>query len=72
LKIPGLFFIADFENAFDKVRLEFIYKYLDNFNLGKSLIQWVKVMYSNPRCKTVNNGYFSESIETQNASPVDY
>ena len=62
-KIPGLVFVADFEKAFDKVRLEFIYKCLDYFKLGESLIQRVKVIYSNPRCKIVNNGYFSESIE---------
>ena len=29
----------------------------------QSLLKWVKIMYSNPRCKIVNNGYFSESIE---------
>ena len=29
----------------------------------QSLIQWVKVMYSNPRCKIVKNGYFSESFK---------
>ena len=60
---PGLVFIADFEKAFDKVRLEFIYKCLEYFNFGESLIKWVKVMYSNPRCKIVNNGYFSESFK---------
>ena len=36
---PGLVFIADFEKPFDKVRLEFIYKCLEYFNLGESLIQ---------------------------------
>ena len=33
---------------------------LEYFNFGESLIKWVKVMYSNPRCKIVNNGYISE------------
>lgn len=33
------------------------------FQFGDSLIKWVKVMYSNPRCKIVNRGYFSESFE---------
>ena len=57
---PGLVFIADFEKAFDKVLLEFIYTCLEYFNFGESLIQWVKVMYSNPRCEIENNGYISE------------
>ena len=36
---------------------------MEYFNCGESLIQWVKVMYSNPRCKILNNGYFSESFK---------
>ena len=58
----GLVFIADFEKAFVKVRLEFIYKCLEYFNFGESLIKQVKVLYSNPRCKIVNNSYISESF----------
>ena len=50
----GLVFIADFEKAFNKVRLEFIYKCLEYFKFGEYLIKWVKVMYSNPRFKIVN------------------
>ncbi|KAJ8289842.1 hypothetical protein GJAV_G00005950 [Gymnothorax javanicus] len=58
-KKPGLVFIADFEKAFDKVRLDFIYKCLDFFNFGKSLI---KVLYHEPCCKIINNGHFSDRI----------
>ena len=29
----------------------------------QSLIKWVKVMYSKPRCKIVNNGYISERFK---------
>ena len=58
---PGLVFIADFEKAFDKARLEFIYECLEYLHFGESLIKWVKVMYSPPRCKLVNKG-FSESF----------
>ena len=36
-KKPGLVFIADFEKAFDKVRLDFIF-----FNFGDSLIKMGK------------------------------
>ena len=41
-KKPGLIFIADFEKFFDKVRLDFIYKCMDFYNFGDSLIKWVK------------------------------
>lgn len=36
------FFFAAFEKAFDKVRLDFIYKCLEYFNFGDSLISWIK------------------------------
>ena len=49
--------------SFDKVQLEFIYNCLEYFNFGESLIKWVKVIYCNPRCKIINNGYFSESFK---------
>ena len=38
-------------------------KCLEYFNFGDSLRKLVKVMYTNPRCKIVNNGYFSESFK---------
>jgi hypothetical protein len=36
---------------------------LEYLNFGESLLQWDKVIYSNPMCKIVNNDYFSESIK---------
>ncbi len=58
-----LIFSVNFEKAFDKVCLDFIYKCLEYFNFEPSLINWVKVMYSNPNCKVLNNGFFSETIK---------
>ena len=45
-KKPGLLFIADFEKAFDKIYWEFVYKCLNYFNYGDSLITWIKVIYN--------------------------
>lgn len=50
---PGMIFVADFEKAFNIV-------FLDFFNIGEYIIKWVKVMWNNPLCKIINNGYFSE------------
>ena len=41
----------------------YTYKCLEYFNVGESLIKWVKVMYSNPRCKIINNGYILERFK---------
>jgi hypothetical protein len=35
---PGMVFIAEFEKAFDKVRLDFIYKCLDFFQFRGSRV----------------------------------
>ena len=39
---PGLVFFSDFENAFDSLNHEFMFKCLKHFNFGDDLIQWVK------------------------------
>lgn len=62
VKKPGLIFIAYFEKAFDKLRWDFIYKCMELFNFGDSLIKWVKVMYNYSTSKVINNGYFSKPI----------
>ena len=48
-KKPGIVFIADFEKAFDKVRLDFIFKCLDSFSFGNALIKWVKNYVQQPQ-----------------------
>lgn len=77
----GLIFIPDLEKAFDKVSLDFIFESLDFFNFGKSLINWVRVLYNDiyqiyqyTSCRITNNGYISKSVplsrEVQHGCPL--
>ena len=49
----------DFEKAFDTVEWPFIWKTLEAFNFGPSLICWIKLCYQNIESCVLNNGWTS-------------
>ena len=49
----------DFEKAFDTVEWSFIWKTLDYFNFGPSLISWIQLCYRNIQSCVLNNGWAS-------------
>ena len=53
----------DFEKAFDSISHEFIYKVLDNFNLGLSIKRWIQFFfYKDAASSVLVNGFISESF----------
>ena len=42
---PGVMLSVDFEKAFDQVSHNFIYRVLDNFSFGPSIIRCIKLFY---------------------------
>lgn len=59
-KIPGLLLSIDFEKAFDSVSWSFIYKVLELFGFGESIISWIKVFNKNVRLSVNQHGNLSE------------
>ena len=59
-QIPGLLLFVDFEKAFDSVEWSFIGKTLKYYNLGPSLIAWIKLFYTDISSCIQNNGWASE------------
>ena len=57
--IPGLLMFLDFEKAFDSVKWSFIWKTLSSFNVGPSLISWIKLCYRSIESCVLNNGWAS-------------
>ena len=53
--LPGLILFVVFAKAFDSVSWNFIYKVLQFFNFGNSMITWIKVLYNNAML-AVNQG----------------
>ena len=62
---PGILLFIDFEKAFDSLDLEwnFMFKCLETFGFGHSLIRWVETFYSNISSCIINNGTFSANFE---------
>ena len=57
--IPGITVFLDFEKAFDSIEWNFIHKYLETFNFGLDLRQWIKAFYTDISSCVLNNGYAS-------------
>lgn len=63
--IPGLLLLIDFAAAFDTVSWSFMIKSLEFFNFGPSIIQWVKLFYTNIESCVIVNGHMSEWFSLQ-------
>ena len=55
-KIAGLLMCIDFEKAFDTYEWELLYKALQCFNFGETLINWIKIFYNGCTSTFLNNG----------------
>ena len=66
--IPGQLLFLDFEKAFDTVEMSFIWKPLESFNFGSSIVNWIKLCCQNIESCIINNGcerlfHFRESSQ---------
>ena len=57
--LPGLLLLVDFEKAFDSVSWSFIYKVLEYFGYGKSIISWIKLFKNNAKLRINQGGNLS-------------
>jgi len=60
--LPGLIFVADFEKAFDTIRLDFIFKTLEYFGFGAGVINWIRILYKDICSMVINYGHISHSF----------
>jgi len=63
VNILGILLFIDFEKAFDSLEWNFMFKCLETFGFGHSLIKWVETFYSNISSCIINNGTFSANFE---------
>jgi len=61
--IPGILLFIDFEKVLDSLEWNFMFKCLEVFDFGHSLVRWVETFYSNVSSCIINNGSFSRNFE---------
>ena len=61
--IPGMLLFTDFEKAFDSLEWSYMFKCLEVFGFGPSLIRWVETFYNKISSCIINNGTLSANFE---------
>lgn len=63
--IPGLLVLIDFEKAFDSVSWSFIFKALEYFGFGITIINWIKILNKDFKASLLQCGFLSEQFQIQ-------
>ena len=58
--VPGSIVLLDFEKAFDRIEHAYLFKALEQFDLGDSFINIVKTFYNCRFSYVINNGYLTK------------
>ena len=63
--LEAIILSLDFEKCFDKVSFSILFGALEFFKFPKYITKWVKILYTNFKINTQNNGFFSGRIDIQ-------
>ena len=64
-EIPGVLISIDFEKAFDKICYNSLYEIMRWFGFGPNFVACIKMLFTDFRLATINNGYLSPFITPQ-------
>ena len=62
----GALLSVDLYKAFDSLRWPFIFAMLRQYGFGNLLIEWIKVLHKNPKCRIINNNFLSPFFQVNN------
>ena len=57
--VPGAVLSIDQYKAFDSLNWPFIFAALKCYGFGKSIIEWIRILYKKPQCCMINNNFLS-------------
>ena len=63
--LEAIILSLDFKKCFDKVSFSILFGALEFFKFPKYITKWVKILYTNFKINTQNNGFFSGRIDIQ-------
>lgn len=72
--VPVASFSLDAEKAFDRVEWRFLIQVLESFGFGQGFIQWIQLIYTEPKASVLTNGvvssFFSISRGAKQGDPL--
>ena len=57
--VPRAILSIDLCKAFDSLNWSFIFAMLKSYGFGNNIINWIKILYKQPKCCIVNNNFLS-------------
>ena len=70
--VEGAILFLDFSKAFDSLEWEFMYLSLEKFGFQKSIIKWLRTLYSNIKGCILNNGWISSPFKINRGNRQGY
>ena len=58
-KVSGTVFFVDLRKAFDSLKWSFIFKMLNLYGFGSTIIKWFKILHKKPKSRNINNNVLS-------------
>ena len=58
--IPGILTFIEFKKAFDTLKGNYLFNFIEAFNFGSDFIHYVKMFYTNIESCVINNGSASD------------
>ena len=63
--VSGAVLSVDLRKAFDSLKWPFIFKMLSLYGFGRTIINWIKILYKKPKCRFINDNNLSHFFDVK-------
>ena len=71
-EIPRSIFTADICKAFDSLNWDFMFRVVEKYCFGSTVLKWIKTFYAMPVCKIASSNFLSEKFSIGMSTPTLY